>query len=728
MKKVVCRTPRHSVLALAAALGCIQVPAQGAQGASDLAAASAAAPGSAAAQRADEMRRDLYQLDSHVRLGVGMITESNRRFGQYRGLTQSGVYGWLDADIVNRDEATGTWTRLRARNLGIDGDQDLRLAVERQGEWAIGLMTQQIVRREPLIVRTGLQGIGTGAQVVSATAPKRDVDLKSVRDISGLSLKHFVTPRLDLQFSYREDEVQGERMFGRGTSNVHEFLTEPIDRVTRLLNVGVNYAGPELQFTFGYNGSIYENRIPVLVSTGGNTTSFGTSWVHALPLSNQAQQLYFTGGWTLGNSGRMSVKLSSTEAQQNEKFDPIFVRLAGAPDSLNGNVVTTLGYVDLSLRPLPGLDVVASSRYEDRDDRTPEARFLAVQLPTVGGSFSSAGVAGTYKPRSMRSAKSLVEAGYRLPDGWRAVAGYEHEDIKLNAPPLYRRVAFREQITEDTTRLQFKRAIGETLNGSIGLLLSERGGSDYLPETFDPNANTNQVNPLLWADRRRERVRGTLDWTPDEQLSLQFLTDLSRDTYSGRALGPRQGEAKMASLDGSYKLSDRWSFTAFLSHEETVARQTERSDVVGAAAAGFNTYWSANMKYRTTTVGLGTKGKPWGQMEIGADLSAGRDRVSHALAQTGGTGTLPIDAFPDYRYNYTTFKLWFDQPLDRMSGVRLQVLSDYRSNNDWTWNGWTYNGAATNPVALRNTDGTTVTNVPLERTAAVAVIYRLRWR
>ncbi|CAD5366070.1 hypothetical protein RA210_U10141 [Rubrivivax sp. A210] len=199
-------------------------------------------------------------------------------------------------------------------------------------------------------------------------------------------------------------------------------------------------------------------------------------------------------------------------AVQNEAFAAQFTRLAGAPDSLDAKVVTTLALADPNLRPLRELDVLASLRMEDCDDRTPESRFLNDTPASIGGSCTTSGYIGLYKPRSFRQVNAKLDAGWRLPDGYRQGAVLEQEDMRRSVSAKYRRNGFRADTSEQSVRLDIKRSMGETLNGSIALIHSERGGSDYVPDTFDPNALTNQVAGLIWADRTRDKLRLSADW------------------------------------------------------------------------------------------------------------------------------------------------------------------------------------------------------------------------
>ncbi len=682
-----------------------------------------------AALTPDEVRRDLYSIESKASLGVAYVSADKRRFGQYNGLNQEGYVPLVDLDLIQRDEATGTWVKLRAVNFGLDS-REVRFTQERQGDWAYGLKFSQFTRREPFIVNTGLQGMGTANQTVSASAPKRDVQLQVDRDVSAFNARKVLPGGWDLQFNIQQDESKGARMLGRGTTNVMEFLTEPIDRITRQWLVSAGYADRQVQVTGGYNGSTYENRIPVLNSTGGNTTAgaFGAAWVMAMPPSNSAHQWHLSGGVNWADNARSTFKFSRTIALQNEVFDPSFIRLATAPESFNGRVVTTLAFADTTLRPAKGMDVVAQVRVEDRDDQTPVAQYLAEQLPTVGGNFSIAGVTGFNKPRSLKQFKALLETGYQLDEGVRLSMGVEEEDMKRNVSPKYRRVGMRETTSESTLRFDVKRNMSSVLNGGVALLFSQRDGSDYVPDTYDVNALTNQVNALMWADRGRTKLRATADWLPDEQWSLQFLGESSQDTYTGRNMGPRDGHAEFFSADLVYKLSDKWNLSSWLSQEFNRTRQITRSDRVGAAAAGYDTVWDANVRYLSRAAGLTLKGKLRSTLDAGVDYSNAYHRVENITRQIGGTGTMALPVLPRMYYRQQALKFFVDQELSRKSGVRAELQLDRRQNNDWTWDNWVYNGSPAVAAAVRTSDGTTVRNAPLENVAFVAISYHYRWR
>src|SRR5690242_10643651 len=86
-----------------------------------LAVAVLAAIGQAHAQ-SDEVKA-LTTPDSWVSVGAAGVTGNDAdraQFGMFNGMREHSGYLLLDADYNKRDNATGTWTSIVARNLGLD--------------------------------------------------------------------------------------------------------------------------------------------------------------------------------------------------------------------------------------------------------------------------------------------------------------------------------------------------------------------------------------------------------------------------------------------------------------------------------------------------------------------------------------------------------------------------------------------------------------------------------
>ena len=673
----------------------------------------------------EELRHDLATPDSRIEAGIGIISGDSQRFGQFRGIDGDGVYGLLDLDLIKRDDPSGTWFKLKGSNLGLD-NRALRLDHERQGDWAYFLEAGQLTRREPWQVNTGLTGIGSSQQTINGS-PKRDVDLKIEHDTLALGVRKFMLGGIDVRLSLKQDEKHGERIYGRGTPGTMEFLSEPLDSITRQWDIVAGYADRKLQLSGGYSGSSFENRNPLLEVSGGSaaldkSAAAGGIQQLALPPSNSAHQFHLAGGYNFTDRTRSSFKVSHTRAYQDDNFSPA----NPVSSSLDARMVSTLAFADLTLRPADRLDVTANLRYEDRDDQTPVQKFLTTANPSAPPALFTAGVTGYNIPRSLQQWKGLLEAGYRLADDYRLVASIEQEQVSRNIPVEFRRIGYRESTDETQLRLAIRHNLAETINGSLAYIHSVRGGSDYVNDTYNASAATptNQINPLLWADRQRNKLRLTTDWMPAENWSVQFLGDLSEDQYGGRALGSRQGRALFVSADASYAINNKWKLSGWVSQEQITAEQTTHTDYNSAENKNKGVLWEARIGNVTTTYGIALNGKPQENLQISADLSTSTDTAKHnmerlgiaGISSTPGYGTSDPESLPAYFYRQFSFKLSVDYAIQRHSGIRSILVYDHRRTNDWTWAGFTY------------TDGTTVSQADTQNTSYLGLSYYYRWR
>jgi MtrB/PioB family decaheme-associated outer membrane protein len=649
---------------------------------------------------------DLAQLtkpQSSVEVGIGVVSDDNLRFGRYSGLNEEGAYGLLGIDIKSRDDATGTWFKLRGSNLGLES-RELRLDYERQGQWGYSLEFSQTPRYIPYIFNTTLTGIETGVQTEGGTAA-RDVQLSTRRDALGLGYSRSLGGGWSTTVSYRHEEKTGTRNWGHHSTR---FLVDPIDYTTQQLEATLGYADKRLQLTGGYYGTDFSNALTNVVTPVGG----GISPV-ALPPANQSHQLYLSGGYGFSPTTRGMFKLAFGRITQDQTFFAVAPVLAGLPGSLNGKIDTTLMQLGVSSRPMPKLSLRADLRYEERDDSTPIFQYTAT------GSTHD----GRNEPRSFETTVGKVEASYTLPMNYRITAGAEHDIRKRNTSPV-RAVSFRDETEETTLRAELRRSIGETLTGALALVTSERTGSDWYNNLlFNGTQGSNLIHPLHIADRDRNKVRLVLDWMPLEPLSIHFVGETAKDDYSGRTLGPREGKAKLLSIDAAYRLSDEWQASAWATQTDTSADQVTCESATAAGVCpntAADPIWDARLRNVGTAVGLGLRGKASARIELEAEMSHAKDRGE--FDQIARVGALPVTPIPDVTYKVTTFKLKGSYALNKVSGLRLMYIYDRVKTDDWYW---TVFPAGT---AYVYADGTTVTQNPDEEVHFVGISYYYRFQ
>jgi MtrB/PioB family decaheme-associated outer membrane protein len=663
-----------------------------------LAASLAVAFGPAQAED-DEITR-LIRPESSVQLGVGYLTDDAIRYGQYSGLKDTGLYAIGNVDYLRRIDATGTWYGLRGRNLGLES-RELRVEHERQGDFRYSLEYSKIPRFSQYEVNTGLQGIGhdvqdVGANVLTGTptiVPGTGFDkrLKTVREGVTLSGQKFLGNGLDVQVRFKNETKQGDRLFGRGRFDQRQFLAEPIDQTMRQVDVILGYTGERLQLSGGYYGSFFENDNPALTvfpfAVGNVANNLSPI---ALPPENQAHQLYLTGGYNFTPTTRANFKVSRGVATQDDDF--ITASLPGRTD-LGGRLETTLMQAGFTARPIQKLSLLANFKYEDRDDETPVRQYFPTS--TTANPFN--------EPRSLRSKVGKVEASYLLPADFRLIGGVDYEERDRTVVPI-RQVTFRKETEEISYRLELRRSLSETLNGSIGYVNSDRDGSRFQGDVVPA---TGPVAPLHIADRERDKVRLKLDWAPVETLSVQLLGDIARDDYSGGNLGLDDGRATFWSIDASYNFTDEWQGVAWASREDT--RIDNDSSV---SFGGVPTRWSANVEQRTEAFGIGLRGTLTERWKVGGDVQYSHDKGDFDLAGAP-TGAAVL---PEVKYTLKTLKLFAEYAMRQDLALRLDVVHDRWKTNDWLWTNFVYS------------DGTTLSQDDSQKTTFAGVSMRYAWR
>lgn len=681
-------------------------------------------------EEADEEITQLTEPESSVSLGVGNWTSDRPHEGLFDGMRDSGAYGLLDADIVKRDDETGTWYTLKGRNLGLDS-RELKAEWLRQGKIGLSLEYSRIPRDNPFRINTGLQGIGTTSQTVSGAGasafPLRDVTLGTTRDLTQLGIYKNLIPGLDFNISFKNEEKSGTRQWGRGSAA--EFAVEPIDSTTQQLEMTLSYAGEQLQLSGGYYGSMYDPAYgTVNIITNGLAET--TRTFLSQPLDNQAHQLFLDGGYNFTSATRGTFKLAYTRATQDQhlptKDIPGVASLAGSPTSLDGELNTTLVQLGLSSRPIKNLSLVANVRFHDVQDETPVRRFVQTNAACGPGQC----VDNT--PFSYTTLTGKLEGTYRLPAGYSLTGGVEQRYQDRTVPvanangaggtDTQRVVPMRAEVDEITARLELRRSLSETINGSVAFLRSERDGSDFVSAAAGAGGTqSNLINPTHIADRDRNKVRLGLDWAPLENLSFQFGYEDARDKYrydAARPYGLLDGSAQLYSVDGNYVVNDNWQVTAWYSHDRTEAFQLGWR-AANAGGTGGVTDKESRLKDIGHSVGVGLSGSASANLRLGADVQWTRTVSEYnQTLMTSGT-TSGLTNLPDLTNTLTRAGLFGEYALRKNSDVRVDLVYERWQTDDWTWQ---FGGGTPFTYGV-TTDGTTVNAKPTQESVFVGVRY-----
>ena len=674
--------------------------------------------------------------EASVSVGIGGLVDGDRSdralFGQYNGLRTKNAVGLLDFEYDRRYEETGASIRLQGVNLfGQTRELDFRWI--KPGDWKFSAAYGESVRDEPNSASSG-------------------ADLKITRTRLGLGLTKTINPRLQFDVTLSSENKEGSRLFGigmncpssitpgcRGTTGTETgwallMLPEPIDANHSQFEARLSYAGDKLRLNGGYYGSFYRNaygslnpNVPaslnnplgaLLPLSAGLQTILNQPL--ALPPDNQAHQIDVGGTYSFTPSTHGNFKLSWGQATQHQDFAA--AGLTGAPagvTNLGGRVDTTRAQLGLSARPLPRLSLLAKLNYDERDDRTP------VALYNIEGT-------STYTNRLLPHTRwrGQLQANYQFTSELRGTLAADYEAIDRDVFTATSAVAglsaLRQKTDETGVRAELRRRMSENVSAAISLASSRREGSNWLrnnsglgvTEVTDPSDPATGLDRAIFmptlADRQRDTVRLRADWQPTDELALQLSAQSGRDRYtSPSAYGLRDTGMDQVSVDASYAMSSRWSFTGYFSYANETLRQA-RPD---GARMDFDN--------QSTGLGIGVVGKPISKVEVGANLSyvddtsvyaqtldATVDAASRALlAATGG--------LPDIVYRQTLLKLYGRYLIDKRSEVRLDVIHQRSTWTDWTW---FYNG-----VPFTYSDGTIVGQQPRQSVTFVGLRYVYRW-
>ena len=712
-----------------------------------LAIAAAFAP--AHAQEADG---SLTKPDSAVAAGMAVTTpnEQDRAlFNQYTGMREGHQHLLLDLDYNRRDDATGTWTTLRGRNLGLES-RDVGLTIERQGQWRFSANYDEIVRRDPRMANTGDTGVGTTTPTINllpSPGSGADVDFKTRRQALGLSGSKWLARNLQLDVTFKNEDKDGARRWGRGFAcpsgadpacppgNQYGLLmvAEPIDWNTKQIDAKLNYFTDKLLLSAGYYGSFFTNANGTLRPTISGTTLVNPTGANgtpttftpssellrvlslpmALPPDNQAHQLYVTGNYAFSEKVHSTFKLAYTHAVQDEDFFKMGLTdgPAGQPN-LGGVLNTTLAQFGVAARPLPKLGLSANLRFEDRKDETPIALYNIEGVNTfTNGHISNKKVAGK------------GEATYQFTRTTRGAVGVDYELIDRGGVVSTDSVAgltgIRQKTWETGYHGELRRSIGDKLTGAVAYFHSQRDGSSWLKPLALPATgvvemtdtqifNRTGIFPYSMTDRNRDKVRATADWMPAERVAFTLIAEGTRDHYGAPSTkGLLRGGTRLYSADASYVISEKWKASAYASWGDQLLE------------VAHSTGYDAAIRDRNTTIGIGVTGKPTGLLEVGAKASYSRD-VTHyglgydVLASPTNVAQAAI-GLPDVVYREGRINLYAQYALQKNSEVRLDVIHVVTRLDEWTWG---YNG-----IPFIYSDNTTVTLNPDQHFNLVAARY-----
>lgn len=594
------------------------------------------------------------------------------------------------------------------------------------------------------------------AGLAAAQGSGNNVDLKTTRKSLGLEVSKWLTSSVLLEVSFKNEEKTGARMFGRGFNcsaaqgcvtvgvNTNTFgailaLPEPISSTTNQVEIKLNYSDDKLAVNGGYYGSFYVNKFGSL-----NQTFAGNLWqpngagfdprngtgnslqaampAMALPPDNQAHQLALAGTYAITPTTRATFKFAYTHGTQNENFGGMGLGGGGSAvvnpgpprGALDAVVDTTVAQLGLTSRPMPKLSLVANLRYEQKSDKTPIDKYRS---STTGAGAQPPNATNTNNPGSHTKIKGKLEASYQLPQGYRATAGIDYDLRDLGRPTgtndtSGQAAAIRAKNDEIGYRAELRKSLSETLNGAVSIGHSSRNGSRWMvatngtaPTQADGNLAGAGFNlfPLFWMDLKRDKLKGSVDWTASNNLSFQASAEVAAEHYFAPSMrGARDGKSTAFNLDAAYKLSDDWKANAWYSRGDTIL------DINGTNGA-----YMAGLRQLGHNLGLGVRGAPSSKLEVGADFTFSYEVNRTAVGVIGTSAA--ANALPAAAFRQLNLNIFGKYALDKSADIQVNLAHQRYYSNEWFWNN--------NGTSFFYSDGTTVTQKDQQNVTFIGAAY-----
>lgn len=681
----------------------------------------------------EEAIRELTTPAREIEVGAGYVSRDSFKFGDYTGLKNEGPYFIGNIDWLQRDRQTGSYWSLGGTNLGLRS-RNLRLEFGQQGNYGFAFEFDQLPKFRTESARTIFDGAGgtvltlppgwvgatTTAGMTQLNSSLKFVDIAHERKNYIGEFSKILTREWSVRANFRHETKEGTKIVGAVIGNSggnprSVLIPEPVDYETNQFEALLQYAGDKAQFQIGYYMSLFNNQNTSLIWQNPFTAIAG--WAAAagfptgqgqlgLPPDNQFHQLMVSGGYNFSQTTRLTANFQYGRMLQDEAFlpytvNPALVVTTPLPrSSADARIDNTLLNLNLTSRPLPKLNLRASYRYDDRDNKTPQARYIYIggdsqNQPTTLASDK----VRTNLPISYR--QNLIKLGgdYEIFNRTKLNAGYDYEEIK-------RTFAEVQKTQEHTYQIGLRRGFSDMIDGGLSYARSDRenkgyNGSapffaSYSPEFIAtlPAGGQFDNHPLMrkfnYADRERDKVRLSVNLAPHEMVTLQFRADYNRDNYDNSILGLTDSRSESYTLDASFVPRSNLSFYAFYTYDNIKSNQVGRSftstnKVALATPITSTNDWFMAADDRVDTIGVGFK-----LTEIASRLELGgeyiySDAVGKINVVTGSAITPAGLPLPDLVSRLNSLQLYGKYKIDKNGTLRVSFWHQKLRTADWAF-------------------------------------------
>ena len=617
--------------------------------------------------------------------GLGNVSTTSYKFGEYTGLENSGIYLIAGGDTSYRNQ-DGKYFDVTATNLGLSS-RDITIEGGQQGFYELSAEYQEIPQYIANSGRTPFQGLGSttltlpanwvpgGAtgQMPNLHSDLQNVDIQNTRRTASVGIK-ILPPRSNWHYSvhFQRDTQDGTTALGGNFVTTSSNLPAYFDYRTNQVRASADYAVDKWQVSFGYYGSFFQDANAAVTWTNPFTplTPGATQGQMAQPPNNSFNAITFSGAWQVLANTRLIATASLGHGTQDVAFisSTSNTQLSPAPlprTSLDG-VMDTINYALRAYSNITSdLNLTADYTINKRDNHTPQATYQQVMTDTYLSAFA------VNIPYSFNHELARLIADYRLTPDIHLEAGGSYEDDERT---------YSE--TASTQTNSYWASMRANPTASISTNLQFTHARRYSPDYTAVDTLFSPENPLMrqfdLADRTRNQITGQATYSINTQWSAGVSAEDDDDKYDGTTIGLTQGKAFNYTLSLTYTPINTLNVNGYYTQERGSWRQANSQSYSTAD-------WYGDNENTYQTVGLSAE-----MRDIKPGLDGGVD-FNYALANgatavsTGAMG--PV--FPNITMRIQSLSLYGKYRINEKWGIKAAYRIERYSTTDWSLDGVT---------------------------------------
>jgi len=666
-------------------------------------------------------------VETEITVGIYALDDPSYRYGKYSGLTEDGAKALVDFHIERRPEWDSGDTQrvsLQGWRLGLDSRR-VEFKWEDQGKQTLKANYREIPNYRIGDGFTPYRGAGgdalslpTGWEVTPgsndtsgfATLHESLVDLQidTKRRRLDLSYERKLGPVWSLAVDYRHEKKEGVRtvagLFGNWPDNPRAaILPAPVDYNTDNIEAMLNYATARLQFGFGAYASFFTNDQNTLSwqNAYGGQEAWAES-VHyptsqgllALEPDNSYVQIKAYGSVNINPSTRISLDAAYGKMEQDDPLLPytinrdLVVRTPVPRASANAEIDTIMVNFRVTSQLARRLNVAINYHYDDRDNKTPQATYLAVHGDSQDQPFGPA--ARINLPFSYKKQNGDAIANYRFAHGIRVKGGVEYAELRRN----YSEVTDSNEITWvagvkfgglETAAFKFDyRNSSRDVHAYTGnaLLIESSPPGTVTADTWD---NHPLLRKYYLTDRDRDEFRFRADIFPTPELNFGLSASYFKDDYGNGFFGLNEAKVKSGTIDMGWNPGKSIALTAYYTKDKYDASQSSLAFGSHVQAQDLNRVWYAHSKDDVETYNLSLAfseiGANWGWKGFRAGFDYTYSYTKSVIDVTAVTlATAPV---PSLTSKLRSVGAWGSLEVGSSSTIRVSVENSKLDTTDF---------------------------------------------